>query len=278
VKRAFLVLAGLLLITGVAFSQISLKLTGGMAYISGNDLNKGIQGFNDWVTAETTDPTGKFEKLNMGMNFAGEAIYNLTSNAGIGVGIGYFQMSKDNSVTYLQGGGVPSTDTFKPTINVMPITLNFYYYIPTGSSMSVYLKAGAGYYMTKFDAEYSFSWPLGHGTDTLKVSKGAIGFQGGFGIEIPVSGQASFVVEAGARYAKVSELTGDWTSKGNGFFGPWDKSGTGSLWFGDYSSIGGNTYPRVAINNDSPLWLDNVKKASLDLTGFSIKAGIKIGF
>ena len=276
-KKFFLVLAGLLLITGIAFSQISFKLTGGMAYISGNDLNKGIQGFNDWLTAEASNVTGKYDKLNMGMNFAGEVIYNLSPNMGIGVGVEYFQMSKDNSVSYSLSG-FPGKETLKPTVKVMPITLNFYYYIPTGSSMSVYLKAGAGYYMTKFDVESSWSSIFGGGTDTLKVSKGAIGFQGGFGIEVPVSGQVSFVVEAGGRYAKLSELSGDWTSKGNTIFGPpWDKSGTGYLWFGNYSS-GGTNYPWIAINDTCPSWVHNGKKASLDLTGFTVKAGIKIGF
>lgn len=282
-KKPFFLLTVFLLATGIAFSQVSIKLTGGMAYILANDLNKGLQGENDFLTNEATYVSGEYNKLHMGMNFGGEIIFNFSPNAGIGMGAEYSQIGKESTLDYTIDIFGQFSEVLNLNIKVIPITLNFYYYIPAGSSIKFYLKVGAGYYITKFNMEDSLNaFSLGINTrDSLKVSKGTIGFQGIFGIEFLASEQISFVVEAGGRYAKLSELTGDWTRKGIDSGVPVYKSGTGSLWYYEWTPLfSRHTYPGIGISDREPSAINvtNVRKASLDLTGFSVKAGLKIRF
>ncbi len=276
-RKFLIVLTIIFLMTGVALSQVAFKLNGGMAYISGNDLNNGIQGFNDWLAANATDATGQRKKLTTGMNFGGEILYNLTENSAIGLGINYFKISRNNEVSYTIPPGWPGSIKEKPEIKVIPITLNFYYFFPVSSTINLYIKIGGGYYLTTFDYEQYSSSIFGEGTDTLHVSKGVVGFQGGAGIEIPLASSISFIVEGSGRYATISELVGDWTSRGTSILGSWDKSGTGALWYGK-DTLNGVSYPWIAVNPTAPGWLENPAVASLNISGFTASAGIKIGF
>jgi len=234
-KKVVLAVILCLVLATFSFSMgFSLKLTGGVAYISSGDYNDGIEGMNSYYSASGYDSlTGTFSKLSLGMNFGGEFILNINENWGVGLGVSYMQFSHDTETvtgnyTFI---GIPLADTFtlKPTVTSIPITLNVHYTLPLGG-MNLNLFAGVGYYISKMKVDSSSVTLLEllTSSDTFASNSigGQFGFQGGLGLEIPLGGNFAFVVDVTGRYVSLTDIKGDYTRAGTFLGIPF--SGTGS--------------------------------------------------
>lgn len=265
-----------------AFAGLSLKFYGGMTYISGNDWNTGIDGWNSLVNAGTSH-TGNFDKLNMAINFGGEVRYDLNKNFAIGLGAGYFNLTKTNNVVY--AGFLFENDiTWTPKINSIPIVLNFHYTTAISKSLNFTASLGGGYYISKFEFTnvYDNAWILGwsKGTEKFSSSKGVIGFQGAVGLEIALMKNIFLSVDLGGRYARMSDLEGTRTDVGESQF-LWINSnynlseGGWFLWYAVDKTTG---YQLVMLSKDAPSAssYNDVRKANIDLTGFAASIGLRI--
>ena len=167
----------------------------------------------------------------------------------------------------------------------MPITLNLHYLIPLSSKLKIGISAGAGYYLTTLKYNYASEFGIGaqRGTETyaFQAQKGAIGCQGGLGLEFAVSGRLSIVLNANGRYARSAR----------------SKTGHGAA---AAAAVSASSAPAAAMTlsgftigcrtaRHTAGWhfrisprpgmqgMSNVRKARLDLTGASVTLGFKIG-
>ncbi|NIM89958.1 MAG: SH3 domain-containing protein [Candidatus Aminicenantes bacterium] len=264
---------------GVSFG---LKLSGGMGYLSVGDLNASFQGWNDyfeeaWFGVEG-GAEGEYQLLHWGYDFSGEIIVYPIPELGIALGAGYMQVSKESNVKVSTFFGTEEISA-TPRISAIPITLGVYFTPPLGSGVNLILSAGAGYYIGQMSWEREVSDIFGEFTDTWKTNKGTLGFQGSLGFEFAFSPKIAFVIEGCGRYAKLKDLSGDFKRAGTGILGPFEWGGEYTMWYYEYSD-NAESYPRVYFfeeEPDNPNYR-NIRKAEIDLSGFSVKAGFRFRF
>jgi hypothetical protein len=286
-KKAILGIVLCLVLATFSFSMgFSLKLTGGAAYVTSGDYNDGIDGLNAYYAATSGPVTGSFSKLRLGMNFGGEFILNINESFGIGLGVGYLQVSRDTETITGPGlFGTVNTWTLKPSVTSIPITLNVHYTLPMGG-VNLNLFAGVGYYISKMKVDSSQSlWSglLLTASNAFASNSigGQFGFQGGLGLEIPLGGNFAFVVDVTGRYVSLSDIQGDYTTSGISIFTiPLPSvSGTDQFFYTYTGTHSGTSYKLITMATDaSASGTPGAVHAKFDLSGVSAQAGFKIGF
>jgi hypothetical protein len=268
--------------SGILDWKWSVKLSGGWAYLTGGDLNQGLQGLNDFARGEYLSVSGQYKKLHAGYDLQGELILNLSPHLGVALGAGYFQASKKSSLSY-NFWIISAEDTLHPKINVIPFTLGIYYNFHLSRLLVLNLNAGLGYYWGKLKWEDQYTFEVqglsDRGTEKWNASKGTIGFQGGLGIDFHLTSHLALVFEGFGRYAKLKGLSGDWTLEGKDTSGSYRESGERALWYFELSSETGK-YPMVGLYEERPESSSflNVHEAAINLSGFSVRAGVKFTF
>jgi len=265
------------------FSQkFAFKLGSGMSWAESGDLAAGIQGQSD-LLKQVYGLADTFLAPKNGVHISGEFLFYPWKIFGIGIGVGYFKMNKDSSAAY-GNNYLSTTEAIKPAVTVIPITLNLHLLLPLSSRLRFDLEAGAGYYMTQLDwnfrADYSLLGLSGSDEYTFRAKKNAWGLQAGIGFEYLIMSKLSLVVNALAQSVKLEPYMGTYTNTGKGDFGTYSSTGgDASFWYYERRA-GDTTFPQVAFQVEEPAvtpWVQNARKARLDLKGFTATIGLKIG-
>jgi hypothetical protein len=273
----------LLLSASLPAQKFAVSFAGGMGFFTGGDLATGLKGENAYRSDGFNVSTG-FAIPKTGLNFAGEAVFYPWKNFGIGLGVEYQKYLKESLISFTNGS-VDATETIKPEVRAMPITFNLHYLIPLSSKLKISISAGAGYYLTTLKYNYASEFGIGtqRGTEaySFQAKKGAIGCQGGLGLEFALSSRLAIILNAAGCYASVSPFeNGTWSDSRSGSFGQLDNSGSDdAFWIYDWLQ-NGKTYSRLAFQNIAPTGMQgmsNVRKARIDLTGGGVTLGFKIG-
>lgn len=274
---------------GAFFKGFSLKLHGGYGYLSVGDLNTVSE---NWITNTQNrwNPSiveGKFNKFNQGLEFGGEFLVNLTKNLGLGVGVEQILRNKSSLIWMYKlddsGPLIPMYWTYydEAKLSALAVKLSAYYSFFPISWLSISLQAGLGYYFGKihnvhldnyfFDQIVDFGvwgFTLGHSRiyhpHEIDVEDNALGFHGGIGFEFNVTDNFFFFIEGIGRSIKLNDWEGDEAE--------WPKKG--KLYYVEFES--GDTY--FYVWETTPPFGILARKAIIDLTGVSFKAGIKIKF
>ncbi len=262
--------------------DFSMKFHGGMSYMGIGDMNDALQGTSDYYKdLPNVDIEEDLIPVHWGIDIGGELIINFSSQIGIGFGGGYIQVSKETVVDVIWEGS-PYKDTAHPKATLIPLTFSFHLGLPLGNIMSFVLNAGAGYYLGTIQWQYSWDSEYHDYEENWKSKSNTIGFHGGLGLEFNFSRNLALVIEGFGRYAKLKSLQGDFTWKRD-FFG--HEEGIieeALLWYYDWrSSDTGKEYPRIDFDDDVPVETSlqrNIREGEVDLTGFSVRLGIKIKF
>jgi hypothetical protein len=271
----------LILTAGAASAAVSIKVTGGMTYFSGNDYNKGIQGIYDYCNDNFNDVVGKYKSLHMGMGLGAEFVVSLDPHFGLGLGAGFFRASRQNEIG-LEWLNISVKQAYKPSLRVIPLTLNLHYYVPLRRALRLDVFAGAGYYMTHFDHDSTletdfFSYEQ---TQEFRSKAKPFGFQGGMGLELRLSSHFAFVVQAEGRYVRITSLKGDLAEDESWFLGKrHNEEKDAYLWYLERNDSG-HIYSLVSFakNQPSSAEVTNVRKGELNLSGVTGTAGLKIMF
>lgn len=222
IKRLLSLIAGLCLLAPWIYSQsLAFKLCGGLSYADGGDLAKGIRGEGQYLATDF-NASGAFKVPTLGPSFGGEFIFYFGPRLGIGLGVGYFWHEKESAVSYTYDVlGVKQT--LKPKFSVIPITANLHCLLSPSSRVSIDLSAGAGYYLAFLRWENRMDMEImgfsGYFDYAFKSTRGAIGFQGGVGLEVKIASKLAIVWTILGRYASLSEWKGNWTDTGGGISG-----------------------------------------------------------
>ncbi len=251
----------------------ALFLAGGGNIVSGGDINAGAQGLAAFYSdALGTAGKGDVDPVRLGVIYGAELSYPLLPNLFLGLGGDNFQ-SEETSRVEFQATETSNTFITKPQIKAFPLRFFISYY----SSPSFYLKIGLEYYFAQ--ANYFYRFETGASWEEWKGEAKAqdIGFLGGLGFERKLFSPLSLVIEAVGRYARVSGFEGENTYM--------DSDGSlvtekGKLYFYQGNVAGDKTYPLLFIRETEPSDADvsDLKEASVNFSGFSLKLGIKIRF
>lgn len=287
--------------------RFSIKLTGGWRYVSIGDVNSHLESFNnsyDFEYARLNNPesiSGEITQLNNHIyDWEAELRMDISSKFALGISTsGAIRKRNESSLTYVEkfygieefydGGEWTSIFTFRPEVKAqVPVKLSIYYRLPFVFKTNIIFYSGIGYYsanVSKYekldlsiDSEYSY-WRWEHWKTDHKTN---LGLHGGIGIEYNLSKNLALVAEAYGRYARIRNLIGTLQKENSDSVGRIYES-QATLWYFKWACYGKGYY-RLDISEESPSrWgiilecsISNVRKARIDLSGFSVRMGIRI--
>ncbi len=266
---------------GIGFK---VKFTGGFGYFSGGDIGRGIEGMydqrSDFISSQGFSLDDYPKSFHIDTEFTGDLIIDITPNLGIGIGSGYIHATHASTLIFYKEESRYKLDqmTSLPEISVIPLRVGLFLSIPIHRLFNISLNGGTGIYWAEYIYSLGSTW--GEINDIGHVANAAgLGFHGGIGLELNLHRRAVFLIECQGRYAKFSNFKGTATIRewGAPLLGGYRDSMTtveeGSLYY-----LEDNGYPGLVISKDIPTGLNFVEKANFDLSGFSIRAGLKIRF
>jgi opacity protein-like surface antigen len=258
----------------------ALKFTGGMSYMLLGDWNDFMRGWtdncNDVANEVGGTMEGEFKSIRWGLDFEVDVIINLNPRFGITIGSGYISGKKEPDgkkiIQTLPDETIRLNHDMK--ISAIPVKLGVYYCLYRSSKFRFFVSGGIGYYFVKTSEVYANEWDGNWSHENQSAKGEGVGFQGGMGLELDIFKNIAIVVEGYGRYAKIKDFMGerDWSMS----FGP-SGSRKGGLYYFDLDTPYG-LLPYIEINSGTPGGLNrrNVRKATVDLSGFTVRIGFKI--
>ncbi len=256
--------------------KIGLRLTGGMNSLSTGDINKDIQGENDyWKGWHGMTISGEFQKIRYGFDGQADLLIYFTPRFGLSLGSGYILGKKDAGQVTLTSPSDNRSESLINQISAIPILAGLFFIYPISSGSRIFVQAGGGYYFAKYsqsgdydrtgDINFSEEW-------TQNAAANGFGFHGGLGFEFDLGRNVAFVIEGFGRRVQIDGFKGDWIHR----YSDRDPyTGHGSLYYWEWEGI-----PNVRMGEEFPSYPDikNVREAIIDFSGFAIRAGIRIVF
>ncbi len=261
---------------------LSVKLTGGLNYFLGGDIDEGTRGLchlnADFISSLGFTVKKNIKPFHIGYDLTGDIIFNLSPKVGIGLGIGYIHATKRSFLVFSeQDIYIFYTLDSRPSISAVPIRLGLFLTLPLHRLFNITFNGGAALYLTKYSYTLrSFLWTPG-GRIHHKASANGLGFHGGIGFEINLNPRSTFFIEIQGRYAKITNFKGTAKSRefiSSYYFYPVSSSEEeGMLYY-----LEGEGHPSLAILEEEPSGYSTVRKATFDFSGFAIHSGIRIKF
>lgn len=306
-KRAILWLLTtifLIFLAGIAYTKegrykpgFSIKLTYGTNHYSWGDINKCLESFNNNELFEYMRSyfpeliSGEIIKLdNFASDWEAELRIDIIRRFALSLAISETIIRKnESSLTYIDRhliGDQISTWTYKPEVKVsMPVKLGIYYTLPLSSKINITFNAGIGYYSAKVSEymRHEITFPSGETGWTVRDwetnPKRVCGFHGGIGLEYSLIKNFALVVEVQRRYVKLKDLRGIVQIEGKHSGGIHEEKGT--LYYFNMWDVGiGTRYDDLWVWRRPPdfsIWdMRHIRKAVLDLTGYSFRVGIRM--
>ena len=258
--------------------RISLKVTAGWHYFSGGDIDKGARGLFD-LNADLISSSGYTEErrkpkpFHSGIEASGDLVYQLNTRIGIGLGASYDSASAESLFTFYGKDMVVFKMWSTPWINMLSFRLGLFYALPVARWLTVSLSGGPALYFVKYKYNRNIQYSTMEEDYYQQAKATKLGIQGGLGLEIHLNQRVAFLIEAQGRYVKFTDLRGSENSEGLWFIPTSPTEKVGSLYY-----IEGEGYPQLAVLTDDSAANSNARKAVLDFTGVSFKAGFRFRF
>jgi len=264
--------------------QVSFKFSAGWTTVQGDDYKTAAAGLNRFLRDSYGSVQGDYHALTNGGLFQAEIMTHWGKRLAVGLGGGFYQIKKSESILAALGGadGTVATETaFVPGLTAIPFFLNVHYKMSLGNKLGLDVIGGPVFQITQFTAErnaLSTADPLGE-VEAFKASVPTLGLQAGISLSLRVGAGISLVADGLYRYGKAFNFVGNWTYFGT--FTTGTTTGTSStyyLWLYDHTGPKG-TYPLIGYydeNGPTGAGTSNVRKAEFNISGFTFTAGIKI--
>jgi len=298
-----LTIISLFLLNGITLSmegkirpRFSIKVTHGTNYSFWGDINRYLESVNNnyifefWRKNAPERVVGEIKTLNNWTDgWEAELRIDLSPKIAIGIATsGAIRRKNESSLiyTYIGAPGPQVTGfTYEPeVIAQMPVRLGIYYILPYGSKTSFYFNAAVGYYSGKIAdyLKYEVTTPSG-GYDWISrynetERKSSLGLHCGFGVEYNLMRNLVLVVEAQGRYVKIKGF------KARAYYEychsmPGEETGT-LYYFTKYNMGIDARYADLIVWEKPPYGTvydaADIRKAVLDLSGFSLRVGVRI--
>jgi hypothetical protein len=194
--------------------RLSLKISGGLDYIGGGDVNDFFLSMNKlYLSSDQGDENLK--NLHLGYEGQAEVIYRLSSKWRIGICSGIVQAKRapNKLIRYYATGDM--SVTYHTRISMIPVEARLYFTAISSPKNSLYLHAGIGYNFSHWknsrDYQYSQSSPSYEYKSAWEEKAEANGFNFRFGIgnELKLLSRLSVVVEGYGRFARLEGFKGE---------------------------------------------------------------------
>jgi opacity protein-like surface antigen len=259
--------------------RIGLVLWFGGRRAEVGDLNDGAAGLARYYEALLSAAIdGEVEELHSGYLFGAEVRVPLAPGLYFSLAAERTSGEASSSVSY-KGGSSEASYSAKPSLRTTPVSLSLLIY----PVRSLYVKAGLDYTFARCTYFYRFAAP---GPDEQteawqewngQADSSGFGYQFGLGLEWPLGSRVSLTAEWAYRYSRFDGFEGEDVyreSTGN------ELREDGPLYRFRKSAGGRETYPLVFIRSRKPTdsGVTEIRTAELDLSGYSLKVGLKVGF
>ncbi len=258
-----------------AESPFSLSVWGGAGLTLVGDLNKGAEGLADFYQAQTLRTAdGAVSPVRAGFQFGGEAAFTIAPGFKIAFGAEYLRASRESVLTLSVDDVLPSTLTVKPGFSALPVYTAFIYY-PLDF---LYLKAGVGYYFARVRYRYEFTFGEALRDWQGEADAGGAGLLGGIGVDLTLARGLGLTAELSGRYAVISGFTGNNAYLDENLAEPYIEEGR--LYAFDARTTSQTAYSLVFIREKKPAesGVEKAREAKLDLSGLSLRFGLKYKF
>ncbi len=266
-------------------SPLNLRLYGGFSRLAAGDVNEGCDGFFELLELYAAlgfgTASGGYNPIHAGYNFGADLVFQITPNIGVGIGAGYLQSSKSSLMTLSSTAIGEITLTGTPKLSAMPIRLAVFFTLPLGGKFNLTADVGAAFYAgLKLEAEQRLEVAADNWEEmSLSASRSSLsdnlGFQGSLGFEYKISPKMGFFVEAVGRSARFKNFDTATGTSENSDGDP--ETDVGKIYLATYTYPEG-TYSAFIISEAVPLPDPDVtyREPKIDLSGFSLQAGIRI--
>jgi len=247
-----------------------------------NSYGAGLDDLVGVLEALGASTEGEFNKINLGFEYEAEFIFSLPAGFGVGVGVGYIQRGELTELSATLPLSGSTSASLEPKITAVPINVSVYYFTPGIAPLKFFVYGGIGYYngTLTIDIREESTPPAFWSEQEAKLRDQSFGLHGGIGLEFKVAPRIALFIEGRARYCKLNSWKGDGTYEDSDGFTFID---VGSMWYFellDQNYGSGEWFPGITIVTDTPSGPDirNVRKFEVDLSGVSLRTGIRIKF
>lgn len=283
---------------GDRYLKFSVRLSGEAGIMAIGDVNTGLRTFNDnevfeYIRRNNPD-WGRLEgNVDTLKNLFGSGEFELRIDLSRRIGLGISTASglhrqNESSLTYFFITDVtwPYEYYYKPAIWASaPLRMNLYCYLRPGSRFSSYISGGIGYYRGGLKEQFNLTVINGYSgfVDWTRrywetQTKGALGFHVGQGMELRLSRSLTLTAEIQWRYVRISNFRA--IQRYETSFPLFEES-TGYLYYFTREDlyIGARRADLTVweVPPDASIdFIMDVRKARLDLSGLSLRVGLRI--
>ena len=293
IPAALLTLFFSLCLAGRAYDsgkRVSFKLSVGNSNIPLGDFNilgESIEArFDDLTAGWLGTKRGGFNPIESeGVAYGFENMLHLSPNFALSFGLGYSQRSK-GSLMNIEDETIGYYDAYyKPKISVFAYSISLYFFQPINSWLNVFVNSGVGLYhgslLLNFWYAYDESGVLSYTEEGEVVAKdNAFGLRAGIGFEMNLGSFISLFVEGRGRSCRVKSWDGNWNyTLWGAEIGMSKNTSAGKAWvLEQYDPVLTRWYSLIKVADDIPASpeIRNVREIKIDLSGFSVLAGIRI--
>ncbi|MFQ5722421.1 MAG: hypothetical protein ACE5GI_08000 [Candidatus Aminicenantales bacterium] len=196
-----------------------------------------------------------------------------------------FCTKNKSSLTYINRGwpgDLIVKYTFEPEVRVwMPLRAGISYPLLALSIIQINVNGGVDFHFAKFSQNYKYEAILPSGDQLwyrnyIKAHQLFFGLNGGVELELSFTKNIALVVEAEGRFGKLRNMKGSIKHEHKYGLGPYEK---GTLYFFNRWDSGIEArYSELSVYKKKPKGLgrSNIRKAIMDLSGYSLRVGTKI--
>ncbi len=261
--------------------DVYLRFAPGLQRIDPKEVNTAVAAWADELKHRADSypnlryESGQVSSLRLGVSFEAEIMLALSSHLAFGIsgGYAYADLKEDDTLLLITWDGVLYNHARPTKISAYPIILSGYLSFPLGSRSNFYLRGGGGTLQARYiarealkkEAEAQFLYSA---SETAKAGRPA--FLGGLGFNYHLDSGFGFFVEATAMSARVTDFSGE-NELGE----------TGALYtYEEYISDLDFWQAKMSLQAQAPSGANfrNVRKATVDFSGFSLKAGLLLKF
>lgn len=252
---------------------VEIYLSGGGGLFSPGDLNTGARGLADFYGDYFgADPDGEISPLDKHLVFSGDIAVSVHPKISLGIGADYLDGKKTSRISYIRGLN-ESIYASRPEIRALPVRAFVLYSI----SSHFYVKIGMEYCFTRcryfYRLEEENFWQQWRG----EARANGVGALGGFGMALDLSSLVGFYFEVDGRYAKIDSFRGtDRYEDSTGL----TSAENGKMYYYTAEVTGGKSFSLLYIRSRTPSEPGVVepREASVNFSGLSLKAGLRIRF
>lgn len=249
-----------------------VTLSGGGQYLSPADLNRAAQGVTDYYLTDLG--TGKKASLNglhLGWCYGLDFFYPLGRQVFLGLGFEYLQGAKESTVSFTLDGSDYRLLT-RPGLRNVALRVSLLYQ----PADIFYLRAGLETNLARLSYLYRIeqddSWMEWRG----QANGLNLGWMEAAGVQLPIASWLQLYVEGAYRYARISNFEGtNYYLDSDGL----ERTEKGQLYYWTVSSEG-KYYPALFVRNRLPAdpGVTDPRRADINFSGFSLRAGLRLSF